>query len=90
MDLRAPAILIAARQHGETAVIARMMTAEHGLVADGCQDLDVEPGLFHDGRPDEHRGERLVEPDDIEVRLEGVPLAAERVAPNREIDGGQG
>lgn len=33
MDLRAPAILVAARPHGETAVIARMMTAEHGLVA---------------------------------------------------------
>lgn len=33
MHLRSPAILIAARQHGETAVIARMLTAEHGLVA---------------------------------------------------------
>ena len=33
MNLRAPAILLAARSHGETAVIARMLTEEHGLVA---------------------------------------------------------
>ncbi|MGC1269129.1 MAG: recombination protein O N-terminal domain-containing protein [Croceibacterium sp.] len=33
MHLRAPAILIAVRPHGETAVIARALTAEHGLVA---------------------------------------------------------
>jgi len=33
MNLRAPAILCSARPHGETAVIARLLTAEHGLVA---------------------------------------------------------
>jgi DNA repair protein RecO (recombination protein O) len=33
MNLRAPAILVAARPHGETAVIARLLTEEHGLVA---------------------------------------------------------
>ena len=33
MNLSAPAILVAARPHGETAVIARVMTDEHGLVA---------------------------------------------------------
>ena len=33
LNLRAPAILVAARPHGETAVIARMLTSEHGLVA---------------------------------------------------------
>ncbi|MBX7535845.1 recombination protein O N-terminal domain-containing protein [Qipengyuania sp. GH1] len=33
MQLRAPAILIAARPHGETAVIARMLTHAHGVVA---------------------------------------------------------
>lgn len=33
MHIRAPAILVAARPHGETAVIARMLTEEHGLVA---------------------------------------------------------
>lgn len=33
MHIRAPAILCAARSHGETAVIARLLTAEYGLVA---------------------------------------------------------
>ncbi|TMM50260.1 DNA repair protein RecO [Qipengyuania marisflavi] len=33
MQLRAPAILIAARAHGETAVIARLLTEEVGLIA---------------------------------------------------------
>ena len=33
MNLRAPAILLASRQHGETASIARLLTEEFGLVA---------------------------------------------------------
>ena len=33
MHLTAPAILIAARPHGETAVIARLLTEESGVVA---------------------------------------------------------
>ena len=33
MHLRLPAILVAARQHGETAVVARFLTEEHGIVA---------------------------------------------------------
>ncbi|WP_209348018.1 recombination protein O N-terminal domain-containing protein [Pontixanthobacter sp. CEM42] len=33
MNLRAPAILVSARPHGETAVIARMLTEREGLVA---------------------------------------------------------
>jgi DNA repair protein RecO (recombination protein O) len=33
MQLRAPAILLAARPHGETAVIARLLTEESGMVA---------------------------------------------------------
>lgn len=33
MQLRAPAILVAARPHGETAVVARLLTEESGLVA---------------------------------------------------------
>ncbi len=32
MPLRAPALVLAARSHGETAVIARMLTEESGLV----------------------------------------------------------
>ena len=33
MQLRAPAILLAARAHGETAVVARMLTGQFGVVA---------------------------------------------------------
>jgi len=33
MQIRAPAIVCAVRPHGETAVIARLLTADHGLVA---------------------------------------------------------
>ena len=33
MHVRAPAILLAARQHGETAIIARLLTEEFGLTA---------------------------------------------------------
>ncbi|GAA0275911.1 hypothetical protein GCM10009127_15690 [Alteraurantiacibacter aestuarii] len=33
MHIRAPAILVASRQHGETAVVARFLTEEYGLVA---------------------------------------------------------
>ncbi|MGI8943125.1 MAG: DNA repair protein RecO [Qipengyuania sp.] len=33
MHLRAPAILLASRSHGETAVIARLLTAQSGVVA---------------------------------------------------------
>jgi DNA repair protein RecO (recombination protein O) len=33
MHLRAPAIVLAARAHGETAVVARLLTEEHGVVA---------------------------------------------------------
>lgn len=33
MHLRASAILIAARAHGETAVVARLLTRDHGLIA---------------------------------------------------------
>jgi DNA repair protein RecO (recombination protein O) len=33
MQLRAPALVIASRPHGETAVIAQLLTEHHGLVA---------------------------------------------------------
>ena len=41
--------------------------------------LDVLPDGPDDRRVDEHRRERVVEADDVEWRLEAVPLAAERV-----------
>ena len=33
MNLRAPAIMLASRHQGETGAIARLLTAEHGLIA---------------------------------------------------------
>lgn len=33
MQIRTPAVCLAARPHGETAVVARFLTADHGLVA---------------------------------------------------------
>jgi DNA repair protein RecO (recombination protein O) len=33
MNLRSPAIMLASRQQGETGAIARLLTADHGLVA---------------------------------------------------------
>jgi DNA repair protein RecO (recombination protein O) len=33
MHLRAPALFLAARQHGETAVVGRMLTDAHGVIA---------------------------------------------------------
>jgi DNA repair protein RecO (recombination protein O) len=33
MNLRAPAILLASRHQGETGALARLLTAEHGLIA---------------------------------------------------------
>ena len=33
MHLRAPAVVLSARQHGETAVVARLLTEESGVIA---------------------------------------------------------
>lgn len=33
MQLRAPAIFLASRQHGETAIVARVLTQHHGMIA---------------------------------------------------------
>jgi DNA repair protein RecO (recombination protein O) len=49
MHVRAPAIVCAARPHGEAAVIARLLTAEHGLVAGyvaGGRGRELRPVLI--------------------------------------------
>lgn len=49
MQLRAPAIVCASRAQGETAVIARLLTADHGLVAGyvaGGRGRDLRPVLI--------------------------------------------
>ncbi len=53
MQLRAPAILIASRPHGETAAIARFLTEEQGLVAGyvaGGRGRVLRPILFPGNR----------------------------------------
>jgi DNA repair protein RecO (recombination protein O) len=49
MHIRAPAIVCASHPHGETAVIARLLTADHGMVAGyvaGGRGRDLRPRLI--------------------------------------------
>lgn len=49
MHIRAPAVVCASRPHGETAVVARLLTADHGLVAGyvaGGRGRDLRPVLI--------------------------------------------
>jgi len=49
MHIRAPAIVCATRSHGETAVIARLLTSDHGLVAGyvaGGRGRELRPVLI--------------------------------------------
>jgi DNA repair protein RecO (recombination protein O) len=49
MHIRAPAIVCAARAHGESAVIAQVLTADHGLVAGyvaGGRGRELRPVLI--------------------------------------------
>lgn len=49
MHIRAPAIVCASRQHGETAAIVRLLTADHGLVAGyvaGARGRQLRPVLI--------------------------------------------
>ena len=55
MNLRAPAILIASRPHGETAAIARLLTEDHGLVAGyvaGGRGRQLRPVMIPGNRVD--------------------------------------
>lgn len=49
MHIRAPAIVCASRPHGETAAIARLLTADHGMVAGyvaGARGRELRPVLI--------------------------------------------
>jgi DNA repair protein RecO (recombination protein O) len=53
MHIRAPAIVCAARSHGESAVIVRLLTAEHGMVAAyvaGGRGRELRPVLIPGNR----------------------------------------
>ena len=67
----------------------RTLLAEHGLVIDGGEDVDLGTDA-HDGRrPDEDRVERVIETLDIDVGLEALDLGSVRVAPGGDVDGAQ-
>ncbi|MDR2856871.1 MAG: recombination protein O N-terminal domain-containing protein [Novosphingobium sp.] len=49
MHIRVPAVVCASRAHGETAVVARLLTADHGLVAGyvaGGRGRELRPVLI--------------------------------------------
>ncbi len=48
------------------------------------------PDRLDPGRADERRVHRFVEPGEVDVALEGVDLAAERVAAHRDVDAADG
>src|SRR5205085_11832500 len=61
--------------------------AEHGPPVDVGQHVDVGPGPLDVGGADEDGGERAAgQPGNIEVGLERVDLAAERVAADGELE----
>ena len=65
-------------------------SAQHGPAVDLGEDLDALTDGLDDGRPDEHGMEGPAsEAGDVEVGLEGLPLAAEGVAPHDEVDGAE-
>ena len=56
------------------------LAREHGVTVDFGEHLDVGAGLLEPRRADEDGAQRLVAVADVEVGLEAVHLAAERVA----------
>src|SRR5947207_13675883 len=59
---------------------------DDSAVVEARQDVDVGPGPLDDRRPDEHAVNRLVAEDrNLQVRFEGVELAAERVARDTDV-----
>ena len=68
----------------------RPLTAEHGPFADGGEHIHAGADTLDRGRPDEHGVEGTIdEPTDLEIGLERVTLAPERVAPHGDVDGTQ-
>src|SRR6266540_4284231 len=53
------------------------------------EHLHVGPHVLHDRCPDEHRPHRMVDPDHLDIRFEGVDLPPVRVAAHGDIDEGQ-
>ena len=65
----------------------RTLSDEHGLAVDGREHVHACARAFDDRRADEHRVERaVVDPVDVEIALEAVDLAAERIAADVDVD----
>src|SRR6185312_13070566 len=57
-----------------------------GMAVDAREDLDARAVLLDPRRADEHRADRLaLEVGEAQLLLEGVHLAAERVAPRDDV-----
>ena len=63
--------------------------AEHGLPVDGGEHADTVTDRVDDWRTNEDPVERLIEPRDIELSLEGIDLAAVPVAARHDRNGRQ-
>src|SRR5688572_22425182 len=60
------------------------------MAVDLGEDLDVGAGALDERRPDEHGGDGpAVDAGDVEVGLEAVDLATERVATDGDVDGAE-
>lgn len=57
---------------------------------DGAEDLDADTDTLDRRRADEDRVQWSAEAVELEIALEGVHLAAERVSPHRDVDGCEG
>ena len=62
------------------------LAREHRPAVDLGEHLDAGPDVLDPRRPDEDGAHRLGLPFDVEIGLERRDLAAERVAPHRQID----
>src|SRR5687768_12082495 len=64
----------------------RALAHEHRAALVVGQHLDGRTGPLDPRSADEHGVERLVEPDDVEIGLEGVDLATVGVAAHRDVE----
>src|SRR5207302_8437063 len=58
---------------------------QHGMPVDLGEDLDVRPRVLDPWRANEDRAHRLVAVTDVDVRLEGMHLPAERVPGRADV-----
>jgi pimeloyl-ACP methyl ester carboxylesterase len=62
------------------------LTNGDGMSGRAGQHLDVGANALDPRRPDDHRVDGIVEPDEVEIVFERVDLPTESIAPHRHID----